>query len=146
MLFAFCGNTFDSILRGIWVLWLENKVGNLIAYRQSSTMWYEPARGDREIDCRIFVLPWIISSCVIFGIRGVYCRSGGVMLKVQKVVLLCITSAFTGFIVCTVQHLCLWDYSSCSTSSQTKYLSLTSSGVTAALLMFSPRRASPPRL
>lgn len=47
MLFAFCGNTFDTIRGGIWVVLLANKGVNLTAYRES--MWYEPAGGDREI-------------------------------------------------------------------------------------------------
>lgn len=74
-----------------------------------------------------------------------------VYLDVQEATVLCITSAFLSFIVRTVvQHLGLWGYSSCSALvepvCQTKYPSLTSSGVKAALLILSPGLRPPPRL
>lgn len=74
-----------------------------------------------------------------------------VYLDAQEAKVLCITSAFLSFIVRTVvQHLGLWGYSRCSALvepvCQTKYPSLTSSVVTAALLILSPCLRPPPRL
>lgn len=67
-----------------------------------------------------------------------------------KYSLLCITSAFPAFTMCTTKlHLYLWNYSRCLGPffrSQTKYPSLTSSCATAALLMLPPGLGPPPRL